>query len=797
MALHLQPGTLLDGRYRIDAVLGQGGFGITYAAENARIGMKVAVKELFWRDHSVRAAEASPEVALADAADGPVFDGQKERFLKEARILKDLNGQPGVVRVLDFFEANGTAYIVMEFVEGGTLGAKAAAGPMPAGEVMRRFLPLVDTLAQIHKMGVIHRDISPENIMVRPDGSLTLIDFGAAREYMDGDGHYTSLSRESYSPNEQYDSNGRQGPWTDVYALCATMYSCVCGAPPQSAVQRMFLDELKAPSALGVEIDPAHEAILMKGLKLWSGDRYQSMEALAADIRAAEPGETVAEGPRNRWILIGLAAGLLCAVLAVALWVGLRSGQDRFKGVTTEKLRVTAPSDLTAADFAAAQTELRARLDSFAGKGNYILQVKGDHMDVELPLDCFGGQEIWKAIGENFAGLANGKPLNWQYQLQGNWEDPARIAKPGRNQVAYSELGGGETLVYLYELKYDILEREREADFQDLKTRLDALDTPYAFGTLYGNDSWPMFRLSPEHFGSIIEDSLVDTLMELGATNYSNISFSNHAAVLSVVEGEDGAYRLRVECEKVNEIEAYTRAMLDIGLDKLYLCDGSQNTLAFATIDSPITDGVVEFTGLCMEGIPVADEAHRWVLDYLVALMNDTRLSGMYGYKGANYLSASGAYDPDDQSRDIDFGVMPTGKMADDETLALMNRIQEETGYTFTNGLFLWLNMKLPMDDNLLTAIEERVPALMDTYDLWHLKCPKGLYIVLVEETGDTMCRLVLHTNYDYTDKKFYNSLTLAGRGTELEPYSEAITTWWKSFGGEKDNYGDLNIPIT
>ena len=138
MQVQLRPGTVLDGRYRIDAMMGQGGFGITYAAENTRVGMKVAVKELFWRGHSVRRDEASPEVALADGTDSEVFESQKRRFLQEARTIRDFSGQPGVVRILDYFEANGTAYIVMEFVEGETLAARAAAGPMPCEDQIGR-----------------------------------------------------------------------------------------------------------------------------------------------------------------------------------------------------------------------------------------------------------------------------------------------------------------------------------------------------------------------------------------------------------------------------------------------------------------------------------------------------------------------------------------------------------------------------------------------------------------------------------------------------------------------------------
>ena len=790
MALHLQPGTVLDDRYRIDAVLGQGGFGITYAAENTRLGMKVAVKELFWRDHSVRAAEASPEVALTNAMDGKVFEEQKQRFLREARILKDLDQQPGVVRVIDFFEANGTVYIVMEFVDGETLAAKAAAGPMPAGELLRRFLPLVDTLAQIHRQGVIHRDISPENIMVQPDGSLKLIDFGAAREFQETDGHYTSLSRESYSPNEQYDSNGRQGPWTDVYALCATVYNCVCGAPPQSAVQRMFLDELKSPSELGVEIDPAYEVILMKGLKLWSGDRYQSMEALAADIRAALPGKGKNDdGPRNRWILIGLAAGLLCAVAALALWLILRGGQERFGGAVTEKLRITAPSDLTAADFAAAQTELRARLDSFVGKDNYILQVKGDHVDVEFPMQYLGELDAKSYIIANFKELVPGKAMNWQYQIQANWEDPAKISDPGANQVAYSQMQG-ETLVYLYATDADADMKYFDIDLQELKKRLDTLDTPYAFGTLYGNDDCPVFRISPKHFSKAIENTLGQKSLTITGTTTGTAGTVNPGNCRAeVVETEGGVYTLRIQLTTEwdrEKFETRTRAMVNAGLDTLFLCNYSdKDVFASARIDAPVTDGIVEFSELRMKEASAVDADHRWVLDYLATLLADTELSNDYQPVSCDRLEESGVFDFDVQSESVPFGLNTKGFSTDEKTLSLMERIQEETGYAFRESGILVLDMNLPVNDDLPAAIAERVPALMDEYDLWHAKHAKDLYVVFAEGE-DYSCHLYVCTMYDYVQEKFYNACMLYGSGEKLKPYAEAVTAWWAAYGPDE-----------
>ena len=292
MRYHILPkDTLLDERYQIESLLGEGGFGITYAARNIRLDSKVAIKELFWRNHCARDVSVSPKVELLRQEDDPVFQQQKERFLREARMIRDFSNRSDIARVLDYFEANDTAYIVMEYVEGETLGAYIAAhGPLDAEDAFRRFLPLVKSLSFIHGSGVIHRDISPDNIMVQPDGSLKLIDFGAAREFtaMGGEMH-SVIAKDSYAPPEQYDRNGNLGPWTDVYALCATIYTCITNQPPVSSMQRMFLDELRIPSELQPNMDGKYVAVVMRGLELSAAKRWQSMSELAKAMQDVLP----------------------------------------------------------------------------------------------------------------------------------------------------------------------------------------------------------------------------------------------------------------------------------------------------------------------------------------------------------------------------------------------------------------------------------------------------------------------------------------------------------------------------
>ena len=443
----LSPGTVLDDRYRLDAVLGQGGFGITYSAENVRVGLRVAIKELFWKGHSSRNAALSPEVALENARDIPEFEAQKARFMREARIIRDFSNRQGVSRILDYFEANGTAYIVMEYVEGETLAAKLARdGAMPAEDAFRRFLPLIESLGYIHHAGVIHRDISPDNIMMQPDGSLKLIDFGAARQYLTvGEAGVTAIAKDSYAPGEQYDRNGKQGPWTDVYSLCATLYTCLTATPPPNAVQRMFLDELQKPSALVPSVPAEYEAIVMKGLQLDASQRWADMDALAKAVHEALP-DPVQSSRSNRGFVYGLLTALTVVLLVLGVW-GYRQYDitHKFRGVRTVDIQFTPTEGMSAAAFGETQAALRKKIEAFAGRDNYIFQVDGVTMNVTLPLAVFDGQGIDTVLeGEDWK-LSETDTLDYLAELVVDWEDPRRSPsrEKTRSRLRISRAGRG------------------------------------------------------------------------------------------------------------------------------------------------------------------------------------------------------------------------------------------------------------------------------------------------------------------------------------------------------------------
>lgn len=288
---HLPPRSILGGKCLIGRVLGEGGFGITYMGWDLNLDLKLAIKEYYPTGFVTRTNTTTNTVTPYRGEKAEFFTTGRSRFINEAKTLAKYYTLPGIVSVRDFFLENGTAYIVMEFVEGETLKQRLArvGGKMDTAEVFDLVRPLLRSLAEMHASGLIHRDISPDNIMITPEGNVKLIDFGAARDYLDsGNRSLSVMLKPGYAPEEQYFARGQQGPWTDIYALCATIYRAITGQTPPESVERLRRDELKAPSTLGVHITPAQEAALLKGLAVAQEDRWQSIPELNQALYQSE-----------------------------------------------------------------------------------------------------------------------------------------------------------------------------------------------------------------------------------------------------------------------------------------------------------------------------------------------------------------------------------------------------------------------------------------------------------------------------------------------------------------------------
>lgn len=295
----LQEGRILNKRYVILDILGEGGFGITYKGHDQFLDITVAIKEFYPHGIVTRNNTVSDNITVTNSSMGDAFDRGRERFLNEAMIIAKFKAQDGIVNFKDFFEENNTVYIVMEYLQGITLRDYLKDnGPMNPADVLEIFIPLFETLDEVHKKGMIHRDISPDNIMLMQNGKVKLMDFGAARDYSEfGEKSLSIMLKPGYAPEEQYRSRGVQGPWTDIYALSATMYKCITGVTPEDSIQRLVDDDVKKPSELGVVILPSIENTIMKGLSVSAKDRYQNLKDFCDDLYAVEEEEAPAEEP--------------------------------------------------------------------------------------------------------------------------------------------------------------------------------------------------------------------------------------------------------------------------------------------------------------------------------------------------------------------------------------------------------------------------------------------------------------------------------------------------------------------
>ncbi|MDR1189210.1 MAG: serine/threonine protein kinase [Bifidobacteriaceae bacterium] len=300
--LALPPGEILAGRYLVGRPLGQGGFGITYLAFDLTLQVRVAVKEYLPAGLVSREAGGGSSVVVLSSRQGDEFEANRQKFLDEARILAQLSEAPNIAKVQNFFLENNTAYFTMEYVDGMSLkDVVARAGGRLGFDQVGRFLePIAAALERVHGRGLLHRDISPDNVYVTSSGEPKLLDFGAARFASEGERSLSVILKHGFAPEEQYRTHGRQGSWTDLYALAATFYWCLTGTRPPDAIERLHQDGLIPPSALGVALPPFAEAALMRALAVRAEQRFASMGQFVTALRGgpmARAGAGPSSGP--------------------------------------------------------------------------------------------------------------------------------------------------------------------------------------------------------------------------------------------------------------------------------------------------------------------------------------------------------------------------------------------------------------------------------------------------------------------------------------------------------------------
>ncbi|MCR5059081.1 MAG: serine/threonine protein kinase [Clostridiales bacterium] len=287
-------GTILNGRYLTGRVLGVGGFGVTYLAFDMTLEINVAIKEYLPSGIALRDSDRYT-MTVSSPEEQTKFNTGATKFLDEARLLAKLRDVPNIVTVQDYFRENNTAYFVMEYIEGVDLMkyTQSKGGKLPFQEALYLLLPVIDSLAHVHAHNLLHRDISPDNIVVMKNGSTRLLDFGAARLAVDTEKSKSIILKHGFAPEEQYRKHGNQGPWSDEYALAATMYLILTGVMPPDAIERVHEDTLQSPIELGVDIPQYANDALMKALSVNASGRFPDMTSFSEALTGRKGAATV------------------------------------------------------------------------------------------------------------------------------------------------------------------------------------------------------------------------------------------------------------------------------------------------------------------------------------------------------------------------------------------------------------------------------------------------------------------------------------------------------------------------
>jgi len=763
----LQPGTLLDDRYLIEKVLGEGGFGITYAGVNQRINVKVAIKEFYWRDYVTRDIDNSPEISIISEDNQDMIANAKEKFMKEARVIGDFIDESSIVDVTDYFEANNTAYIVMNYLDGVTLkGYLRNKEPLAAETIFRKMIPIMEGLIKVHSCGIIHRDISPDNIMMAPDGNLKLLDFGAARDYSAlRDKSYSVIVKGGYAPVEQYNSNSIQGPWTDIYALCATLYECITGQLPDDALQRVFHDELKKPSELNIKMDKDLEKILWKGLSVSPEDRYQSMDEMIEDIQKILKDE-VPEQKKSKWklpvIIACICATLIIALTSAYIYADNHIASFKFRGIQTETVVLIPDENMSAKEYQTAKEIISDRLNILAGEDNYLIQEdKDSNLTIITPLDIYHNKDVATIIKsfisrparlfvspidgspieitpedfvdiEKYFGKADGIiPSEWNlpenedytyYELKlsdektevllnlmdnsnkinfyqdidkyspvlsltcyyqassktfafveendsfvtalkynlshdkfslafsvmgeiaAQWENASQSLMAGANQV--NEDAIADPAVYLKYTTYlsDISKGQWYNVIADIKTRMDALEIPYAFGIANDNEHSFTIKIAKEQASfetSYILGTNIINLMDVWKN--STYPFLDGLSIESLT---DGTYSLKVKISEYSteRLTEATQATLNGSSHDLYLNIGGCNLFKLS-LSEPLTEDSILFTQFNRSENSQITTENLPFLNYIDSIITFTNLPTSYSLNSSYATTENGQID--------------------------------------------------------------------------------------------------------------------------------------------------------
>jgi len=309
---HLYPGTTLNNRYIIGQVLGFGGFGITYMAWDSTLNTILAIKE-YYPSGLVNRVPGTKNVSVFTRNRLKEYNHGLMRFLDEARSMAKFSSHRDIINIFEYFEENGTAYIVMEYLDGLTLSEFLKSNKMDVEGSIQVVSRVCAALKDVHAVGIVHRDVSPDNIFLCSNGVIKLIDFGAARFSSRDEQLMTIILKPGFAPPEQYERVNVQGPWTDIYALGATMYYMITSTKPEESTNRKIMDTLKAPHEVSTAIPEYIGNTIMQAMAVDRHMRFASIldfERALNQERKVLPVATQIKRRKTRRFL-GLASALV------------------------------------------------------------------------------------------------------------------------------------------------------------------------------------------------------------------------------------------------------------------------------------------------------------------------------------------------------------------------------------------------------------------------------------------------------------------------------------------------------
>ncbi len=362
-ACQLSPGTVLRNRYIIGICIGFGGFGITYKAYDTVLSIVVAIKE-FYPAGLVNRAEGEKKVGIFSGDKQMEFERQRERFLTEAKNMATFSKEKDIVNVYDYFEENQTAYIIMEYIEGTLLKERLKQGRMDVEEAKGYMVSLLTALEKVHYHGIIHKDVSPDNIFLTGTQTIKLFDFGAAKfQGTESERSEDVVIKAGYTPPEQYRSKNEQGAFMDIYAAGAVFYEMVTGEKPMEAPDRAVEDEVKMPSEYGIEIEENLERIIMKAMAMKPEHRFQTATQFQTAIEKLERVALPEENEqRHVWRkrILGIASltvtAALLAVIILSQTVFSGKGKLDIAGIEADTIEVWLKADTPETGDAVAET---------------------------------------------------------------------------------------------------------------------------------------------------------------------------------------------------------------------------------------------------------------------------------------------------------------------------------------------------------------------------------------------------------------------------------------------------------